>query len=242
MKIAFVTQFPASPSSPDGGVEAVSVNLVKALAEFDDLKIDVITLDNNVSETQIADWEKVKIHRLPRGNASVLMTSIKHGRRAISSYVKALKPDLIHAHDTYGLMVKGLDIPRVFTVHGFIYGDTLVSNSKFAWLRSKIWQWVETGGWADQPHVISISPYVRERLSNYSNAIIHDIDNPLSDSFFQLAHKPQAARIFSAATICPRKNTHQLVEAVKRIIDDGYDAQLRLAGRVTNEDYGDMDR
>ena len=58
-----------------------------------------------------------------------------------------LRPEVIHAHDFYGLMVKGMPVPRVFTIHGFIYGDTLVSGQRLAWLRSKLWERVEKAGW-----------------------------------------------------------------------------------------------
>jgi len=47
-------------------------------------------------------------------------------------YLADLGPDLVHSHDVYGLMVKGLPIPRVFTVHGFIHADTAVSGQRLA--------------------------------------------------------------------------------------------------------------
>jgi len=43
LKVAIVTALPDNPGAPVGGVEAVSVSLVQALAEFDDLDIHVIT-------------------------------------------------------------------------------------------------------------------------------------------------------------------------------------------------------
>lgn len=39
MKVAVVSSFPEDPSAPGGGVEAVSVNLLRELAKFDDLNI-----------------------------------------------------------------------------------------------------------------------------------------------------------------------------------------------------------
>ena len=39
MKVAVITSSPDDPGAPVGGVEAVSVNLVQALAKFDDLDI-----------------------------------------------------------------------------------------------------------------------------------------------------------------------------------------------------------
>ena len=43
MNVAVVTSFPSDSGTPVGGVEVVSVNLVRALAEFDDLDIHVMT-------------------------------------------------------------------------------------------------------------------------------------------------------------------------------------------------------
>jgi glycosyltransferase involved in cell wall biosynthesis len=239
VRIALVTQFPVEPSIPHGGVEAVSVHLTRSLAQHADLEIHVVTLDPRVTEIGIESWEGARIHRLPRDhNAGELWNAIGPGRRQITGYLARLRPDVVHAHDTYGLMVKGLACPRVFTIHGFIYGDTLVSGMKWPWLRSRIWRSIETAGWADQPNIISISPYVRERLSGIARGTIHDIDNPISESFFDLKRRERAGVIFSAAAICPRKNTLRLVEAVSRLVQQGMPVELRLAGAVTSAAYG----
>lgn len=238
MKVAIATHFPMNPESPRGGVEAVSVNLVRALANFKDLQIDVITLDSSITELKKAAWHGVTLHRLPSINGRVLTNATGPCRKQISDYMRKLNPDVIHAHDTYGLMVKGLEIPRVFTIHGFIYADTLLSKTKWAWLRSKLWYRIETAGWADQPHIISISPYVRERLTGIAKGVIHDIDNPISESFFDIRRNEKKGVIFSAAVISQRKNTLTLVKAFAKVLEAGIDAELRLAGPVVEESYG----
>lgn len=238
MKIAIATHFPADPGVPHGGVEAVSVNLVRALAEFPDIDLHVVTLDPAVTNVTQQVWEGATIHRLPRGTGSELLNAIGSGRLQITEFVGRLAPDLVHAHDTYGLMIKGLRVPRVFTIHGFIYGDTLVSGMKWPWLRSQVWRIIETSGWADQPHIISISPYVRERLAGIARGVIHDIDNPISEAFFHIPRKERGNVVFSAAAICPRKNTLRLVEAVAKLVQQGRDMELRLAGAITEPEYG----
>jgi glycosyltransferase involved in cell wall biosynthesis len=237
-KVAIATHFPADPESPRGGVEAVSVNLVRSLASFDDLDVHVVTLHSGVMASAITDWYGARLHRLPRQGGSELANATGAGRRQIHAYLRSLAPDVVHAHDTYGLMVKGLDLPRVFTIHGFIYGDTLVSGEKFPWLRSQLWKRVETSGWADQPHIVSISPYVRERLAGIATGVIHDIDNPIGEAFFSLPRQEQPTVIFSAAAICTRKNTLSLVHALHRLARCGIDAELRLAGPITDAAYG----
>ncbi len=240
MKVAIVTHFPKNPAMPRGGVEAVSVNLVKALANFKDLDLHVVTLDDSLYNLETSSLIGATIHRLPGVKGPVLLNAIGHGRRQISSYLKKLLPDIVHAHDTYGLMVKGLPIPRVFTIHGFIYADTLFSRTKWAWPRSKLWQRIETSGWADQPHIISISPYVRERLSGIATGTIHDIDNPISETFFNINRRERKGVIFSAAVISRRKNTIALVEAFAKLLKEGCDVELRIAGTIVEPQYGNL--
>lgn len=237
MKLAIVTSFPDDPAAPAGGVEAVSVNLVEALAAAGDLDIDVVTAHRHCRGAHVEPWNGVRVHRLPWAGGSMLRNAIGPGRRQMQSYLRGLKPDVIHAHDTYGLMVQGIPVPRVFTVHGFIHGDTLVSGERLARLRSWVWRRVETAGWADQPDIISISPYVRERLRGIATGVIHDIDNPIAERFFHVARAERQLTIFSAAVVTPRKNTLALVDAVAELAAGGIDCELRLAGSLSDETY-----
>jgi glycosyltransferase involved in cell wall biosynthesis len=238
MKVAIVTQFPEDPNAPHGGVEAVSVNLVRALSASEDLDLHIVTLNSGLHKPLISSWNGTTLHRLPGFNGSVLRTAIGPGRRLISQYLTDLSPDVIHAHDTYGIMVKGLPIPRVFTIHGFIYGDTRVSGEKLARLRSWVWKKVETDCWADQHHIISISPYVRERISGIVKGTIHDIENPIAESFFTNKRAEKPGVVFSAAVISPRKNTLVLVDACRILAEEGLDVHLRLAGKIIEPGYG----
>ena len=237
IKLAFVTQFPLDVNCPLGGVEAVSVNLVRSLSAYADLDIHVVTLCSGLSQITQENWECVTVHRLPKPSGSELVNAITKSKKLISNYVNKLHPDLIHAHDTYGIMVQDLDIAKVFTVHGFIYGDTLLGNGRFKWIRSKLWEYIEKKSWSKQPNIISISPYVRERVSPVSSAIIYDIDNPISAQFFSVDRNEIPYTIFTSAVICSRKNSLRLIKAVGLLIADGYDVQLRIAGSVSDEQY-----
>jgi len=238
MKVAIATAFPVDPARPRGGVEAVSVNLVRGLARFDDLDVHVITTDTECAAATETTWEGATLHRLPRRGRRVLSDATGPGRQTVSEFIERLRPDVVHAHDVYGLMVKGLAIPRVFTVHGFIHEDTRLAGERFAALRSRIWKRVEIAGWADQPHIISISPYVRERLAPLVPGVIHDIDNPIDAGCFDVTPNRTRKIVFSAALINHRKNTLGLIEAFGQYIANGGDAELRLAGPVAEEEYG----
>ncbi|MFT6925927.1 MAG: glycosyltransferase involved in cell wall biosynthesis [Psychromonas sp.] len=237
IRLAFVTQFPIDINRPLGGVEAVSVNLVHSLSAYVELDIQVVTLCPNITQVTQESWGRVTIHRLPKPRGSELINAVTKSKKLVEDYVRKLQPDLIHAHDTYGIMVNDLTIPKVFTVHGFIYGDTLLANGRFKWLRSKLWEYIEKRSWAKQLNIISISPYVRENLSSVTSAIIFDIDNPISDKFFTLERSEKVGTIFTSAVICPRKNSLKLVKAVGLLVAAGYNVQLRIAGSVGDEVY-----
>lgn len=239
MKVAIVTSYPLDPVSPKGGVEAVSVHLCNALAKFDDLDIHAVTFVSKSKDVDVGRNGRITVHRIPAEPGFILLNARGAWRRRLESFLKGLAPDVVHAHDTYGLSVADLDIPRVFTIHGFIYGDTLVSGERLPKLRSMVWKSVETRGWSKQPHIISISPYVRERLSGISKGVIHDIDNPISEDFFRIERSERKGVIFSAAVISPRKNTLNLVEGFARMLEKGGDGELRLAGAIWEPRYGD---
>jgi len=237
LKIALVTSFPENPGAPVGGVESVSVNLVQALMPFQDLEIHVVTADRTRRTAEVTSWGQATVHRLPWAGGSMLRHATGRGRRRMQAYLGEIDPDLIHAHDTYGLMVTGMTLPRVFTIHGFIHGDTLISGTRFARLRSRLWWRAETRGWADQPHIISISPYVRERLGGIAMGVIHDIDNPIAASFFEIERRERPGTVFCAAAVTPRKNTLALVDAAAELMGRSCDVQIRLAGSLEDAAY-----
>jgi glycosyltransferase involved in cell wall biosynthesis len=238
MRIAFATHFPVDPSKPHGGVEAVVVNLARGLSALEGVELDIVTLDPAISSVQVSKWEGITLHRLPRKVKNELLNAVTTGRGDIKQYLTTLSPDIVHAHDTYGIMISGLDLPRVFTVHGFIYSDTKLSNVKFSYFRSYLWKWFELSGWKDQPNIISISPYVRERVSRISSAVIYDIDNPISSAFFDIPRNDTKPIIFSAAHLNPRKNPLRLIKAIYLLKNRGYEPELRLAGKITDQNYG----
>lgn len=237
MKVAMACWFPRDPEHPQGGVEAVAVVLARALARRNWLEVHVITVDRQAVEPERQQWSGITIHRLPQGRGPLIRFACGGGGRMLRSYLRDLKPDVVHSHDTFGIMTRGLDLPRVFTVHGFIHQDTLYQNWKAARIRSALWKHVELMAWSEQPHIISISPYVRERLGGIARGTIHDIENPVGESCFEIAQREDPGRIFSAAVIHPRKNTFGLAQAVADL-PGGMSATLRLAGPVTDRSYG----
>src|SRR5581483_4264500 len=237
LKLALAIAFPADPSRPRGGVEAVAVSLVRGLARRPELDVHVVTQNQTPEQPNQSSWEGATVHRLPPPGGPQIVAAVGAGRRQVQDFLRQLQPDVVHAHDTFGIMVKGFPAPRVFTVHGFIHEDTRYAGGRFSWLRSKLWKRIETSSWADQPHIVSISPYVRERLRGVTNAVIHDIENPIAYECFSVKRNETPGTIFCAAAVCRRKNTLGLVEAFHQLLRDHPKARLRWAGLATDAAY-----
>jgi glycosyltransferase involved in cell wall biosynthesis len=240
MRIVLASQFPRNLESPHGGVEAVLSNLVPTMAKISpDLEINVVTYDNEISQNEIQEYTGFKVHRLPRTRKNELMQAWKASADGLLDYVMKMNPDVVHAHDSYGLSLAGkIDVPNIMTIHGFIHEDTKLSTKSYSSIRSIIWRYYETHAWSVHKHIISISPYVRERVSRVSNTTIYDIDNPISDIFFNIRRKVTKS-IFSAAIICPRKNTLILVEAANLLAKRGVEFSMVLAGKIVDKGYGE---
>ena len=234
MRIAIATWFPRDPAAPHGGVEAVSVNLTRALARVPGTEIHVITFDEGIAAPEVRNWEGAVLHRLPRTVGSLLGFARGEGRRLLQRSLHDLKPDVVHAHDTYGMMTRALNLPRVFTIHGFIHEDTRIKGGWRNRLRAALWKREELATWAEQPNIISISPYVRERLRGIARGVIHDIENPIDPACFEITRNEEPGRVFSAAVICRRKNQQALVDAVAKL---GPEVNLTLAGAEGEADY-----
>jgi glycosyltransferase involved in cell wall biosynthesis len=244
MKIAICIDYPLDSNKQTGGVQAVAVNLVKGLSEFKDNEIHVITLEKEISnKVEIEEQGSVTIHRLKIDGGSVLINTIRDAKELLTSYLDRIKPDIVHSHDTYGISTSNIKYPKVFTIHGFIHKDILVSTKKYKSLRSFIWKMLELYGWKKQRNIISISPYVREFVRQISDRIrLYDIDNPIENQCFNIVNKAgDKVVIFTAASICKRKNTLGLVNLIENLKNAGIsNVQLRIAGGVQEKDYAEI--
>ncbi|MCC7416127.1 MAG: glycosyltransferase family 4 protein [Acidobacteria bacterium] len=242
MKVVLASAFPVDPGSPRGGVEAVTVVLARALVEHAGLEVRIVTADARAGRVERSDWDGIEVHRLPWRARRMLPGALGADGARLRRHVAALDADVVHAHDVYGLMLRGLGAPRVLTIHGFIHADTLVAQERWARIRSVLWRRAEHAAWRSFPHIVSISPYVRERLGGIATGVIHDIDNPIAEPFFAVERRSGEPAVFSAASICPRKNTLGLVDAFARAVAAGAAATLRLAGPQPQPRYAELVR
>ncbi|NOX69192.1 MAG: glycosyltransferase family 4 protein [Gammaproteobacteria bacterium] len=240
MRIVMFSRFPSDVNHPKGGVESATVGLVRGLAAQPGLELHVVTLERRLSHTVVEELPFATIHRLP-GNRRPMILDVfgGPGRRRIDDYIVGLKPDIVHFQESYGLGGPYSDIPTVFTVHGFD-SLNLVTERKYAWwLRAPLWKIAEKKGLRKHANIISIAPYVTEKLKAESTAEITEIPNAISPEFFTVESKPVPGRIFFAGWINSRKNVMAAIRATNKLLQQGMDVSLHIAGDVADQDYAD---
>ena len=238
MKVVVFSRYPVDSGRPKGGIESVTVVLVKALAQLGDMEVHLVTLERDRSRIAVEQDGDITVHRLAGSRWPQILDIIAGpGKKRLVSYIKDLRPDILHTHETYGLCLGHISIPHVFTVHGFDHANLIADSAKFGNLRSRLWRYVERRGLAAQKHIISISPYVRQMIEPLTKATIYDIDNPVDERFFKIERKPEPGRILCVGWINERKNTLGAVEAFADITGRYPQAKLVIAGQAKEQDY-----
>jgi len=238
MKVVLVSRYPHSYNTPRGGVESVTLILARALADLAGIDVHVVTIEKGHTETRQEQDGAVTIHRLPGSHCPQIFDIVKGpGKKRIHEKIKELSPDIVHYHETYGLIPGNLNVPQVFTVHGFDHANVVTEGRDILHLRSKLWQWMENYGLARQKVIISISPYVRNMIEQKTSAPIYDIDNPVDGHFFSLEPNCDERRVLCVGWINERKNTLGSVKAFIAARKQGAEGKLVIAGHAKDSEY-----
>jgi glycosyltransferase involved in cell wall biosynthesis len=237
MRIAIFTRYPYN-NQPRGGVESVAMAFCNAIAAKKDVELHVITLERNLVKAVHEYNGAFHLHRLPGSRWPQLVDIIcGPGKQSLLRYLRALQPDLIHFHETFGLFLGRLDIPVVFTVHGFDHANILAENQRLSGVRSFLWERIEKRGLARHRHIVAISPYVRKQIESLTSADIIDIDNPIEPANFFVRKDPVPGRVFFAGWISSRKNPLVIVRAIEIARRMGFDVHARFAGEMKDARY-----
>lgn len=245
MRVVLFSRYPRSFDLPKGGVESVTVILARALARMADLDVHLITLEKGLAEEMSETDDKVTIHRLAASTwPQILDIHAGPGRKRLLTKIRQLNPDIVHSHETFGLTMGDLEIPHVFTVHGFDHANIPAEGRSFAQSRSILWKYVESRGLSRQKTIISISPYVRGMIEHFApQAVIHDIDNPVDDRYFTVPQEKQTdgdKRVLILGWINERKNTLGAIQAIAHAIRSGANGTLVVAGEAKLSSYKEL--
>jgi len=188
MRIALVGDYPLDPDRISGGPQAVFSYLLQGLERFADLELHVVTAQKTLDSADTLQRNGVTFHYLPypRKTTFVAYPSLQ---KSIRRALHQIKPDLVHGQSSYiyGCIALGAGYPTVLTVHSIHGTEVRFARRRLQranlWLQHALMRRYFT---AHVRHIVSINPYIRRHYESGVNAGFYDIDNPISDAFFEV--------------------------------------------------------
>jgi glycosyltransferase involved in cell wall biosynthesis len=238
LRVALVALYPAPGARAPGGVRAVVQNLVRGLRAFEDLELQVVHCHSDITTSHTVRDDGVAVHYIAVAGRRVIPNTLKAIGK-VSGLLRELRPDIVNAHAAhYAIAALRAGCPTLLTIHGVVRREAEVYNSTlFDRLRFLLENGYERYALRRVRDIIAISPYVLKEYRDRSRARLHRIDNPLPAEFIELPNLEEAGRLLYPGTIDERKNVLDLVHAMTIVREAVPHAQLRIAGRTTNQAY-----
>jgi len=190
-----------------------------------------------VKHYRCVDFDGLHVHYLPGIKRFDLMGQLsKSTSKAIQHKLSELTFDLVHFQGCTAWS-RELEGRHVLTIHGIAERDVLF-RGRFRWLKSRIVRYIEGRGRRRFANIIVINPYVRKEVAGDLRGRTWEIENPVADDFFDVEHRPVSGRILFAGFVSARKNVKGLIKAFSIVAKNNPEAELRIAGAVTESRYG----
>ncbi len=235
MRVAMLGDYPRDPDHIGGGVEAITLYLLRGLQQFDDLELHMLTLRSGVTQETVSH-NGIIVHYLPTNYRVNALTFDWHHQRLLWKKLISLQPDIIHAHinGTYALAAFRTGIPTVLTLQGVRRNEVALLRG---WRNQTYRRWLVTyQEWASvraAKHVIASSPpYIRKEFGDIIRGKIYDVENPIRHAFFDVERCEHPNRVLFAGHISARKGILELLQAANLVRRQIPDVQVRLAGRM----------
>lgn len=233
-----ICDYPVDESLVDGGVQAVTKYLVRAMVALGEVKLDVINFDYAAKEPRTFAADGFTRHVLPGGRVGAA-TGYFRDQRAFNKCLASIGPDIVHSqgagHD--GTLAARSGYPVVITIHGILENELRhLSNVREKLRYSLQYLLSERYCIRKAKHTILISPYVSEHCGDRLKGERHLVPNPIAPEFFDVVRAEEPGRVLFAGRLNRRKGVEELVNAIARI-KTVPDCKLILAGSLAETDF-----
>lgn len=233
-RIAFVSEYPASPRAVVGGVQAAVRQLAVEMASRG-LEVHAVSAELDRTEARDEVVEGVRVHRLAGNRRFGNVTLGRAERRATVEALRRIDPDVVHAHvlgpPALGAMESGY--AWVATAHGMQEAEGRTLSGWIDRVRSSSRVRMERMSLHGLRHLIVISPYVTAYFGDRLRGIrVHAIENPVAEPFFRAEARRDPRTVLFAGRLIPRKDVPTLLRAVAELRRRGAEVRLRLAGHA----------
>jgi len=238
LRVAMITDYPDDEGVVDGGVQAVSKYLVKAMAQTGDIHVDVIGFRYGATKSETIRADGYTRHILPGGRFGAI-TGYWQDQRSLNRLLKTISPDIVHSqgvgHD--GTVAARSGYPVVTTIHGIFSEEAKHIESFHRRTRHRLLDMLsEYHCIRHAKHTILISPYVGEHWGDKLSGQKYMIANPVAPGFFDVSRNEENGRILFAGRLYKLKGVADLISAVATV-SGTMNAKLVLAGSLDDSDY-----
>jgi len=238
MRVAVLGQYPLDEGCILGGVEAVMVPLLNALASFPDLDMHIVTCQGAAADYVSRTRLGVPLH-IRRRRRLGRLTFYARDVASMHQALRAISPDVVHAHGIgiYAVSALGFPCPHVVTVHGIFSREAEFAEGLPGRLRGSFDSFYERYSVARVRNLISISPYVEQELARIGGfrGHLYAIENPVDDAFFTIKGVGEESTILYAGCVIPRKGLLNLLQALAQVRKTVPHIALRVAGETDSD-------
>lgn len=237
MKVAIVGLYPRDPARLRGGVEAVTLQLSRGLAATPGLDVHVVVSEAGRPPGVERPEPGITVHSLGGTARFGNLLFALPDRRRIARALRALAPDVVHAHgahrESLGALESGL--PTVVTIHGILEAEIGLETSLGKRVRGVFRRQLVAAAFRRMRHVILLTPEVEEHYRHrLRGARTWVIENPVDGRFFAADDEEDPNALLFSGLLIPRKGIPNLLEAMARVAREVPGATLRIAGLATH--------
>jgi glycosyltransferase involved in cell wall biosynthesis len=240
MRVAILGLFPRDPERIVGGVEATTLRLCEGLRKLPDVEVHAVVSvpDQPVGVKTLApNWT---VHSIGTFDHAGNITLALPDRRRMVRALRAIRPDIVHAHsaDRHALAALDSGLPAVITVHGVIELETRLERIGLERFRGAFRGVMVRSVIRRARNVIYVSPYLRELYdARLAHARRWVVENPVASVFFDARGGEEAGRVLFSGLLIPRKGLRNLLEAAALARREEPALRLVLAGKATDSSY-----
>lgn len=243
MKLAILGPYPvdSSNNSINGGVQAVIVNMVKGISRFKDLDIHIITANPGISDNLDFISDGIHVHAVHLDKRFGNITLYSNTRKRLRDKIRILKPDLVHTHMFGYYTLAALDSGHkkvIVSTHGISNSNWGISYNIIEKIRRYLQDYIYIKCVNGSRDIIINSPFARTCLAGFKKMKIYELNNPVSDVFFDIDNRSaEEQRILFAGHVCESKGITTLLHAMNILKKSFGQVRLMIAGDIADQDY-----
>ena len=197
------------------------------------MDVEVVTQAHKATCDFVCEIEGVKVHFLRTYHPYRHFTFFAIDQFRMASYVKKLRPDIVHAHGTeaaYALAAIRTGLPFCVTAQGLFFQIMPTLGHKPDW-NMRFIRMSEHYALERTKYAIAKSEYVRDALAKeYPHLDLTLIPNTYQPELDGELKPKTGKKLAFVGTIDERKGVHLIAEAMKEVVRQHPDVELHIVG------------